>query len=230
VTVTAWAGCIPSSSAIPATAVGGRDRSCAAPSCASRSSASPPGPARPRCCGCGGPAPAAAISIGPGAPTFAGSTWSTPSASPSRPWAGPPRGHAILTRPTAGPGWCWPPTPSCAWPARPLVTSGCRGSGPDPAATVTLPSPPRVSAAAVHARVAGHHAETLWALPRPAQGPYLRACRPLPDDQEANQEAPHQADQGHESRLSDHSRHHPAADKVSGQSSMPAGLNHKLRD
>ena len=35
-------------------------------------------------------------------------------------------------RPTAGPGWCWPATPSCAWPARSPRTSDCRGSGPEP--------------------------------------------------------------------------------------------------
>jgi hypothetical protein len=35
-------------------------------------------------------------------------------------------------RPTAGPGWCWLHTPSCAWPARSPATNGCRGSGPDP--------------------------------------------------------------------------------------------------
>jgi hypothetical protein len=32
--------------------------------------------------------------------------WSTPSGSPSRRWAGQPRGRAIPSRLTAGPGWC----------------------------------------------------------------------------------------------------------------------------
>jgi hypothetical protein len=45
-------------------------------------------------------------------------------------WTTP--GPAIPSRPTAGPGWCWPPTPSYAWPARSPATSGCPGSGPDP--------------------------------------------------------------------------------------------------
>jgi hypothetical protein len=54
-------GCIPSSSATPAMAPAGRDRSCAAPSSASRSSGSPPRRVRRRCCGCGGPAPASLI-------------------------------------------------------------------------------------------------------------------------------------------------------------------------
>jgi hypothetical protein len=44
-------------------------------------------------------------------------------------------GRAIPSRLTAGPGWCWPATPSCAWPASSLATSGCRGNGPDPSRT-----------------------------------------------------------------------------------------------
>ena len=71
----------------------------------------------PRCCGCGGPAPASSTWIWRGAPTPAGSTWSTRSGSVSRPWAGPRRGRGTPSRPIAGPGWCWPATPSCAWPA-----------------------------------------------------------------------------------------------------------------
>ena len=42
------------------------------------------------------------------------------------------RGRGIPPRPTGGPGWCWLPTPSCAWPARPPATSGCRGRCRDP--------------------------------------------------------------------------------------------------
>src|SRR5918993_5078752 len=45
-------------------------------------------------------------------------------------WTMPDRG--IPPRPTGGPGWCWPATPSCAWPASSPATSGCHGSGPDP--------------------------------------------------------------------------------------------------
>lgn len=132
VTVAAWAGCIPSSSAIPATAAASRGRSCAAPSSASRSSASRPAPARRRCCGCGGPAPAAWTSTWRGGRMSAGSTSNTPSGSPNRPSAGRLLVLAIPSRPTGGPGWCWPPTPSCAWPARSPATGGCHGSGPDP--------------------------------------------------------------------------------------------------
>jgi DDE superfamily endonuclease len=45
-------------------------------------------------------------------------------------WTTPRPRHPA--QPTGGPGWSWPPTPSCAWPARSPATSGCRGSGPDP--------------------------------------------------------------------------------------------------
>jgi hypothetical protein len=130
VTVNAWSGLHPKQQRHPAMAAAGPGRSCAAPSSASRSSGSPPAPAHPRCCGCGGPAPARWTSIWRGGPTFAGSTSSTPSASPSRPSAGPPHGPAIPPKPTGGPGWYWPATPSYAWPARSPPTSGCRGSGP----------------------------------------------------------------------------------------------------
>jgi hypothetical protein len=77
------------------------------------------------------PAPASSTWTWPGAPTFAGSISSTPSASVNRPSAGPPRGRATPSRLTGGPGCCWPPTPSCAWPAMPPATSGCHGNGPD---------------------------------------------------------------------------------------------------
>jgi DDE superfamily endonuclease len=92
----------------------------------------PPVPARPRCCGCGGPAPAACSWTWTlrGGRMSAGSTWSTPSGSASRRWAGPPHARGIPPRPTGGPGWCWPPIPSCAWPASSLQIHGCRGSGP----------------------------------------------------------------------------------------------------
>jgi hypothetical protein len=69
------AACIPSSTAIPATAAAGRGRSCAARSSASKSNASLPGPAHRRCCGGGGPAPATWTWTWLGGPTFAGSTW-----------------------------------------------------------------------------------------------------------------------------------------------------------
>jgi hypothetical protein len=68
-------GCTPSSTAIPAMAAAGPGRSCAAPSCASRSNASPPRRVRRRCCGCGGPARERRTWTWPGGPTCAGSTW-----------------------------------------------------------------------------------------------------------------------------------------------------------
>jgi hypothetical protein len=40
-------------------------------------------------------------------------------------------GPATPNRPSGGPGWCWPATPSCAWPVRSPATSGCRGSDRD---------------------------------------------------------------------------------------------------
>jgi hypothetical protein len=135
-------------------------------------------------------------------------TWSTPSGSASRPLAGRRQGRGIPPRPTGGPGWCWLPTPSCAWPARPPTTSGCREGAPTPAATVTLPDAPRVSAAVVRPRLAGCHAETRRALPRPAQGPLLGTCRAVPGDQEARQEAPQEAAHDPQSSVSSSSWKH----------------------
>jgi len=134
VTVQAWAGLHPKQQRHPATAAEGRGRSCAAVSSACRSSGSQHARARRRCCGCGGPAPRACswIWTWPGGRMSAGSTWSTPSGSPSRRSGGRRRGRATLSRPTGGPGWCWPATPSCAWPVRLWPISGCHGSGPDP--------------------------------------------------------------------------------------------------
>ena len=194
-------GCTPSSSATPATAAAGRGRSCAAPSCASRSSASPPRRARRRCCGCGGPAPASSTWSRRGAPMSAGSTWSTRSGSASRPWAGPRRGRGTPPRPTAGPGWCWPPTPNCAWPARSSRTRGCRESGPAAGAAVTSAGLPRVSATSGAAGLPGGCAETRWALSRPAQGQPLRARHAVSSDQEAHQEGHQESDHGHKGRL-----------------------------
>jgi hypothetical protein len=68
-------GCIPNNNATPATAPVGPVRSCAAPSSVSRSSGSPPARGRPRCCGCGGQAPARSTWTRPGGPMSAGSTW-----------------------------------------------------------------------------------------------------------------------------------------------------------
>jgi hypothetical protein len=60
---------------------------------ASKSLVGRPAPAHPRCCGCGGTAPAVSIWSCCGGPTggstSAGSTWSTPCGLSSRPWAGP---------------------------------------------------------------------------------------------------------------------------------------------
>src|SRR5215218_9050920 len=62
VTVDAWSGLHPKQQRHPGQGSRGRGRLCAAPSSASRSSASPPRRGRRRCCGCGGPVPRAARS------------------------------------------------------------------------------------------------------------------------------------------------------------------------
>jgi hypothetical protein len=132
VTVAAWGGLHPKQQCHPGHGTRGPRPIVAGPSSASSSSGFPPGRGRPRCCGCGGPAPTVWISTLRGGPMPAGSTWSTPSGSVSRPLAGRPHGRASPPRPTAGPGWCRPATPSCAWPARSSRTRGCPGSSPDP--------------------------------------------------------------------------------------------------
>jgi hypothetical protein len=132
VTVQAWAGLHPKQQRHPGHGTGGPRPIVRGTSSAFRSSASRPRRARPRCCGWGGPAPAPLTWTWPGGRTSAASTWSTPSGSVSRPWAGRLHDRGIPPRPTGGPGWCWPPMPSCAWPARSPVISGCRGSGRDP--------------------------------------------------------------------------------------------------
>ena len=230
VTVNPWSGLHPKQQRHPAMAAAGPGRSCAAPSSASRSSGSPPAPAHPRCCGCGGPAPARWTSIWRGGPTFAGSTSSTPSASPSRPSAGPPHGPAIPPKPTGGPGWYWPATPSYAWPARSPPTSGCRGSGP------ALPVGCRRCECAEgfrafspgSARRLPHQTRRL--LPRPAQGQPLRARAPPPGDQEIRQEGQQDAAQGREGGLTGPDQHHPTAGTASGKPRTPTGLNHKLSE
>jgi hypothetical protein len=103
-------------------------------------------------------------------PGPAGSTWSTPSGSGSRRSAGRPRGPATPPRPTGGPGWSWPQTPSRARPARLPATSGWGGSGP-----AHLPGCHRCgsaggSATSGRARLAGGGTEILRALPGPAKG------------------------------------------------------------
>ena len=194
-------GCIQSSSATPATAPVGRGRSCAAPSSACRSSGSPPAPVRRRCCGCGGPAPASSIWIWPGVPTSAGSTWNTPSGLPSRPSAGPFRALARPSRPTAGPGWCWPATPSCAWPAPSPATSGCRGNGPDRSHGCH-----RCGCGAGFRGCCAHWAHQRVrrnspGAPQAGPGPLLGTCRASPSDQEASQETQEQAAQDHKGHL-----------------------------
>jgi hypothetical protein len=75
----------------------------------------------------------------------------------------------------------------------------------------------------------GGHAETRRALPRPAQGQPLRARHAISGHQEARQEGQQEGNHGHEGRLTGSDQARPAADPVSGQPSMPKGLNHKLR-
>jgi hypothetical protein len=133
---------------------------------------------------------------------------------------GPCPDRGIPPRPTGGPGWCWPATPSCAWPARSLTTSGCHGSGPDPSCDCHPIGCGVASAAVVRPGLAGCHAETRRALPRPAQGPLLGTCRAVPGDQEAPQETAHDG----EGCLTGpaHPPHPPTS--VDGQFGMPEGV------
>jgi hypothetical protein len=75
------------------------------------------------------------------------------------------------------------------------------GAAATAAAAVTAAGAPRLSAASRYARLAGHHAETLRSLSRPAQGPALWARDPLSGHQEARQEAQEEAAHDGEGRL-----------------------------
>jgi hypothetical protein len=102
--------------------------------------------AAPNQCGCGTPGPSSPILIQTvcGEPSCAASTWSTPSGSSSKPWAGPDRVSAHPTRATAGPGSSSPPTPSSDWHASsPAI---CAGHGRNQSPSLTG-SPPPASAA-----------------------------------------------------------------------------------
>jgi hypothetical protein len=159
----------------------------------------------------------------PGARTSAGSTWNTPSASPNRPSGGPPRARARPSRPTAGPGWCWLHTPSCAWPARSPATNGCRGSGPDPSRDCPLPGPPRVSATSGRTRLAGHRAKTCRPLPRPAQGQPIRVRHAVPGHHQARHQAQEEGHRHSQGRLTGPRPAHTTAAEASGQSGTPPG-------
>ena len=146
---------------------------------------------------------------------------STPSGSPSRPSVGPRHVRAIPPRPTGGPGWCWPATPSCAWPARSWRMRGCRGSGPAPSRGGHRCGSAAGSATFGPAGLAGRHAETLRALPRPTQGPGLRARRPLPSDQEGHQQAPQEGDQDRQGGLTGQPAFYTRQPPVDGQPAAP---------
>ena len=149
---------------------------------------------------------------------------STPSGSASRPSAGPCPDRGIPPRPTGGPGWCWPPTPAAPGPPDRWRPAAAVGTAPTPAAAVSLSGAAWLSAAAVRPRLAGGHAETRRALPRPAQGPLLGTCRAVPGDQEARQEAPQEATHDGEGCLTGpaHPPHPPTS--VDGQPGMPEGV------
>jgi hypothetical protein len=227
VTVQAWAGLHPKQRH-PATAPAGPGRLCAARSSASRSSGCLPTRAHPRCCGCGGPDLASSTWTWPGAPTFAGSTWRTPSGSVSRPLGGRPRGRVIPSRPTAGSGWCWSPTPSCGWPALSSATNGCRGSGPDRSRACR----PVGCGAGFHDSWS-HSArrpprQTRRPLSRPAQGQPTRTRQPLPGHQETHHQAKEEGHQDRQGRLTrPPSTIRPPTRSAANQAR--AGLNHKLR-
>jgi hypothetical protein len=118
-----------------------RIRSCAAPSSGSRSAGCPSPPAGSWSCGCGGQARERRIWTWSGGRTCAASTSSTRCGFVSRRWAGSPPGCAIPSRPTGGPGCCWPLPPNSAWPGHWSPTNACRGNG----GLIRIGSPPPVS-------------------------------------------------------------------------------------
>jgi hypothetical protein len=107
-------------------------------------------------------------------------------------------------------------------------SAAAMGAATTAAAAVTAAGAPRLSAASRHARLAGHHAETLRSLSRPAQGPALWARDPLSGHQEAGQEAPQEAAHDGEGRLTSPAHPPRPPTSVDGQPGIP-GLNHKLR-
>src|SRR4029453_19462037 len=120
------------------------------------------------------------------------------------------------------------PPPPPPRPARGRPGAGV-GAAPTAGPAVALPGPPRVSAAAVRGGLTGHRAETLWALPRPAQGQQPRARHPLPGDQKGRHQAQEEGHQDHQGRLT---TPRPAPhDCPRGQQSVrpAAGLKRKLR-
>ena len=134
---------------------------------------------------------------------------------------GRPHGRPSPPRPTAGPGWCWLATPSCAWLARWPLTADCRGSGPDPSRAcrpIGCAAGFRgCCARSAHRRRAG----TLRVLLGPTQGPGLGACGPPPGLQEAGQEAHQQASQDRKGHLTDHSPSFTTANSADGQPHIP---------
>jgi hypothetical protein len=96
VTVHAWAGLHPKRHRHPGHGSGGPRPIVRGTILRVQSSGSPPAPVRRRCCGGGGPARRATRWLWslPGGPTPAASTWSTPSAWPSRRSGGPHHGYA----------------------------------------------------------------------------------------------------------------------------------------
>src|ERR1035437_6179060 len=85
----------------------------------------PAGPRRH--CGCG-PRDPTSTSTSAGAPTYAASTSSTPSDSSRTPWVGPRQRCAPPNKPTGGPGYSSPPTPTSPWPAGSPPTCACPGN------------------------------------------------------------------------------------------------------
>jgi hypothetical protein len=123
-------GCIPSNNCTPPEEPSSRARSCAAPWSASRSSACRPTPAHPRCCGCGGKVrhPGSRDAVARlRAPLRPGAHHPLRQADPRLGHPAAPSSRAGRPLDLAG---CWPPTPSCAWPAGWPVTGGYRGSDP----------------------------------------------------------------------------------------------------
>src|SRR5215217_632300 len=101
------------------------------------------------------------------------------------------------------------------------------GAAPPARAVVALPGPQGVFAPAVRVGVAGRRAETLGALPRPAQGPALRPRYPPPGAQEAHQETQEEATHHHQGRLTGPTRLHARRPRLMG-AQQATGLKRKL--
>jgi hypothetical protein len=142
--------------------------------------------------------------------------WTTPAAAPSR------AGRAVDL---ADPGLLCAAAPSPRGRGR---CAAAVGATPTTCPAVTGAGLPRVSATAGSAGFPCGHAETLRALPRPTQGPLFGACRALPGDQEAHQQAPQEAAHHPEGCLTGPA-HPPPADLGRRQPNVPEGVKSQAK-